>query len=312
MILRPTHNAVPDKVYVIINMGQSNAQGSAVKARLANTQFNYNGISTGYPTVRVAQAQYGTNPLVYRYYKPNPANTGMTIDIDRMALDIGSWVNYYDNSLGIHFGHVLSLSTKITDATGRKVYIIDCAVNGTSLISGAATGSPGTWNYTLRIAAIEYFLKRGIRDLRTLEPNKEIQLLTVDWWHGEQDAANGATTSAYQTAMLDFKAYIDAAINQTFNIKSHYVWNFVKISHNRNAAEALINTAFDNIVASVANCFAITVSSYPRRMDLTVAEASPITKASPNSVGSNDDEHGSYIMQLSAGELIYQNIVSLL
>jgi hypothetical protein len=320
------HDDSSDKAYVIFVLGQSNAAGRSEISRLANTQYNYKGISTGYPTVRVAQAQYVSNPSnVYIYYKGD----GSLIDTNLFP-DNGAWAAYSaatNATFDIHatiptanyFGPELSLATKIADATGKKVYIVKCAVGGTGLIFDTATSLPGVWNYVMSNLAMNYFIRRAARDLKIYDPGKKLVPLTVLWWQGEQDAINGASSATYQSEFAKLKTNIDNAILDSFNLRQSYLWNLVKLSYNRDAAETTINTAITNIVSANSDCRTIDISAYPRKFDLSTGEASPVT-ANPttgittptNSAGGVDNFHASYIGMLSVGELAYANISSLL
>lgn len=306
---------------VIIVLGQSNASGRAEVARLANTDYNYKGISTGYPSVRAGQAQYVTNPAnVYTYWKGNSKTSA------NLAADNGSWTAYTAGSNGNGnanfdlattgptynvFGSELSLATQLQESSGQEVYIIKCAVGGTSLTFNTTTTDPGTWNYTLRNVAAEFFIKRGMRDLRTFRPNTFFELAGVVWWQGEQDATDNVSAATYQSEFMGMKQVIDNAIKESFTIKKPYLWNMVKVSFNRNAAEGVINTALANVVAANSDCRLVNIDGYPRKMDLATDEASPVAvNYTSNSAGGADNEHSSYIAQLAAGELIFNNIQS--
>ncbi|MES2731732.1 MAG: sialate O-acetylesterase [Bacteroidota bacterium] len=309
------------KVYLLLSIGQSQCSGRAETARLANTNFNYKGIAAGYPTHRVAQAQYTTTPSnVYIYNKGNDKTNG------NIEADNGAWQAYTAGSndhidlaaapLFVNFGPELSLSTQLSDATGKAIYVAKFGVGGTALTNNTTTTDPGCWNYTLRYQAVEYILKRAVRDLRTAQPTKRIVFLGVLWMQGEQDATTAQTAATYEAEFNSLKRYVDNSIKETLNLRQPYPWILAKLSFNQDAAETVINTAITSIDTNNSDCYSIDLSSYPRKYDLTTTEATPVAKVAittgntpTNSVNGADNYHGSYIYQLAAGELTY-NIMS--
>lgn len=303
-------------VELVIILGQSNASGRGEVRRLGNTQYNYKGVSTGYPSTRTTQAQYDSLPSgIFIYAKP--ANTELTA----LALDNGEWQAYQAGVQGNCnwdlaavptykvFGPELSLSQMIKDSTGREVFIIKCARGGTSLTPGIGSETPGDWNNTLRQVAADYFIKRGVRDLKVLRPGKRINLSAVIWWQGENDAGAGVTAVNYQTQFNSLKSYLDNAIGETIALRHGYYWNLVKLDFNQTTNEATINTAFDAIASAKSDCKVIDISAYPRKFDLSTAEAVPVTKNfTLNSAGGADNNHSSYLSYLACGELVFQQI----
>lgn len=302
----------------ILVMGQSNADGRCTANRLANTSFNYKGIATGYPAARTTQDQYpyvsgDPTPGLKVYFKTQFAG-------DDQALDNGAW---YDYEIGLNNGHFnsnpahrigpeFSMGVKLNDLTGKNIWIIKCAYVGTALTNTITPNNPpGNWNNTNREIAIDYFVKRAVRDYKTANPGRRLRLLGIVWWQGENDANAGISTATYTTQFNSFKAYIEREVYGQFVIPAgkEPIWNLVRLNFYNNAAEGLINTALSNIVAANPRFYLVDSSPYPQCQELSVAEASPISVGSPNSAGTNDDAHSSYIAELAVGELCAQNVI---
>lgn len=304
--------------YCIIVMGQSNADGRCTANRLANTDFNYKGISTGYPSARTTEDQYP--------YSPGDATPGLKVYFktqftsDDQSLDNGAWYDYTIGTNNAHFGAVatyrigpeFSMGVKLNDLTGKPIYIIKVGYSATALTNTVTPFTPGNWNNTNRQIAIEYFVARAIRDYKAANPGRRLRLLAVNWWQGESDAQAGVSTATYTAQFNQFKEYITENIYGYFLVPAGLdpIWNIVKLNFANDAAEALINTALTNIVAANSGFHLVDSTPFPQCNDLTVAERAPIALGTPNSVGGQDNEHSSYIAQLAVGELCAQNIIN--
>jgi hypothetical protein len=303
----------PDVAYFIILMGQSNADGRREPTRLQNTQYNYKGIGAGYPSVRTTQAQYVASPSnVFIYYKSVASSDDMSVDVATwQAYTAGVNSSHDDNS----FGTELSCATRINDLTGKPVYIVKVAYGGTSLNTDTPSASqlaPGNWNPTNRYIAMEFYLRRAMRDFRTANPTVRPVLLAINWWQGENDAINGVGTATYESEFAALKTYIDARVRGEFviDVGSEPVWNITRLHFNLDAAEGLINTALDNIAAAYTDVEIIDAAPYPRGVDLTTAEAAPLPVGLPNADGGLDNNHTAYIGLLGIGEKQVDNIVT--
>lgn len=313
MILGRRTYTEPDKAYFVLLFGQSNADGRREPTRLQNTQYNYQGIGSGYPTVREGQPQYAANPSnVYVYWKSVQSSDDMTVDNAAwQAYVAGTNSSHDDNS----FGTELSCATRIQQHTGRPVYIVKIAYGGTSLYSktsSAAQFPPGNWNPTNRYIAMYYYLHRAMRDFRAANPNVRPVLTMINWWQGENDGINAVGTSNYQSEFEALKAYMDARVRGEFVIEpgKEPIWNLTKLHFNVNANEAAINTALQNVANANADTYIIDASPYPRGTELTAPMASPLAVGTPNADGGLDNLHTSYIGLLGIGESQYLNAVA--
>lgn len=296
-----------DVIYLKIQMGQSNAVGRAQSARLQNTMYNYEGISTGYPTARASQPQYPTNGIdtsIYIYSKDKSNNPS------GKELDNGSWVGYTptiagtDNVRNNEFCSFLSFGRKIKATTGKSIFCLKISWGATALSPLIATALPGSWASANVMIATQYYIQRAIRDLKALYPTRKIVLLPILWWQGETDGINNVSKADYKTYFLGFKKYIEKCIYQNLALDRPINWSIVKIHFTEDASETTIRDAQTELVSENANMFLINIDSYPKKNELTVDEASPITKGSEiNSEGGEDDRHMSYIGILAVGEL---------
>ena len=310
MILRGRNSNPPATADFILSLGQSHAMGRQEPTRLQNTQYNYKGIGAGYPTVRSGQGQYVLNPSgVYIYQKFLPG--GPT---DPTSVDDGSWAPYVagTNSTykGKAFGPELSCATRLSDHTGKDVYIVKCAFGGTGL-SSTCTGSspPGNWNNTVRAVAAEDYLRRAMRDFRTANPTLRPRLLGINWWQGEQDATEGKTSAVYQAQFALFRTYWQGIIQGLF-VEQDFAWNVTKLKYNEDANEATINGALTTIASTYADTYLVDATPYPQGNALTVSEAAPMAVGSPNTDGGTDNNHVSYIGLLGVGEYMADNIIA--
>jgi len=314
MIFGTRNPSEPEPIYLIILMGQSNGVGRQ-DGRLANTQFNYIGIADGYPTPRVSQPQYTATPSdVIIYYKP-------TLRTGNHSIDDGQWQAYEagvnsryptppatDNSKV--FGSELSLATLIQQATGKTLAIIKPAWQTTALSRGATSDLPGAWNDTSKFIAAEFYIRRGIRDLKLAYPDRRIVLLCVNWWQGESDSISGISSANYQAQFAEFKAYIDRVVGGLVVQDTRHIWNITRLDFFRTAAEGVINTAIDAIEAAYPDVYKVNAAGYPQSNDMTSAEAAPTPVGNPNANGWDDDDHNSYIAQLAMGERQFVNILT--
>lgn len=307
----------PEDALFVILLGQSNAAGYDVRARLANNDYNYKGISTGYPSVRSGQAQYvssGAVPGVKVYWKGNNPSTDQTLDNGAWA-DLTLGTNNVQNSGAFEgVGSELSLCTKLHEYTGKTIWLVKCGYPATGLASSInPAGTPGNWNNTNREIFVEYFLKRALRDFRSANPTLRPRLLCVNWWQGEHDALNSISTAGYKVHHNTLSAYIEKEAFGQFVVPSNKlpIWNLVKLRFHETAAETNINTAFSELVSENTRYRLVDCTSYPKTKELTSGQASPVAVniVGNNSAGRQDDNHQSYIAQLAAGELMAQNVI---
>lgn len=314
LIGRRLNPVPPERVLFILCMGQSNMDGRTISARLANTQYNYKGIADGYPAVRTTQGQYTTTPSgVYTYWKT-------LFPSDDQSLDNGSWQQLVIGTNNSHtgastadqVGPELSLCTRLREATGLEVRMVKIGFGATGLTNTITTSNaPGNWNNTNRFIAIEYYLKRAMRDFRAAFPNKRPVLVGINWWQGEKDANEGITQATYEAQFESLRQYITQEVYSQFVIQRPPIWNLVKLNYWQNAAEDTINAALAAIVAANSADFRLVDSQpYPTAAELTSAEAAPVAVGTPNSEGLNDDGHASYIAQLAVGERMADNILA--
>lgn len=298
-----------DEVYFVMLFGQSNADGRATAARLANASWNYRGIAAGYPAVRTTEGVYsGTPPNVYIYNKGNNAG------FNDQPTDNGAWEaieagvnNSHKGALTVgYFGVELSLATLLQEYSGKDVYIVKAGFFSTYLVSLPILASgPGTWQYTNRHIAMEFYLRRAMRDFRAANPTKRAVPLCVYWWQGENDAVEGRTANQYAADFTDMRAYMDGVIKECFVIDEGRdpLWIMSKLDFTQSAAEGVINTGITNYAAGAENVVVLDPAPYPRRSDLTTNEKLP------NDGGSSDNDHSSYIAMLAMGELAAQEVI---
>lgn len=316
-LLGSRYGTPPEEALFVFSNGQSNAVGYDVMERLANDDYNYKGISTGYPTQRSGQEQYpmsGVVPGVFIYFKTDdPA--------DDQSLDDGSWqplelgVNNCQNSGDFNgIGPDLSMCIKLHEYTGKDIYLIKCAYPGTALASSVTpTNPPGNWNNTNREIFINYFVKPALADFRAANPTIRPRLLAFNWWQGEHDALNSISTAGYKVHHNTLAAYWEEEVLGQFVTTTTQlpIWNLTKLRFRENAAEDDINDALTELVAEHSRYYLVDCSPYPQTEELTADEAAPIAVSTVgnNSAGREDDNHNSYIAQLAVGELWAQNII---
>jgi hypothetical protein len=208
------------------------------------------------------------------------------------------------------------------DGTVGTTYVVAGLITGRELLSnleniGKVTGLsrsltnsqlPGNWNNASREVAVEYYLKRAVRDLRIAYPTRRLKLLAVNWWQGENDGAGNIPSADYQRQFLEMKNYVDKAIAGLFVQDKKHIWNLTKLDYNRNAGEATINSAIDALAAAYDDIYTVNAAGYPQSDELSPSEASPVAVGAPNANGWTDDNHSSYISMLAVGEQQFANI----
>ncbi len=290
-------------VYLIFMIGQSNSVGWASASRLANTKYNYRGISEGYPTVRTSQAQYtGTPSNVKIYYKP----VNYVDPLSLYLADNGEWQAYQAGvnsaTAAGNFGAELSFAQKILDARpNAKVYIVKAGI-GNTVLNPKGVMEPGNWSNTLDTIATKYYLDRAIRDLKIELPDARIIFPGVFWWQGEGDSEK-LTREQYMNYFMDnLKSDIDKHIHSKYPEFGEYLWVVTQLNYRLTSGEDSINLGFRNLSKKYADIKLASAIGYPRRQELTTDEAAPV------SITVADDKHSSYIGQLAVGEQ-YFNII---
>lgn len=290
-------------VYLLFMIGQSNSVGWASASRLANTKYNYRGISEGYPAVRTSQAPYtGTPPNVKIYYKP----VNYVDPLSLYIADNGEWQAYKAGvnsaTAAGNFGAELSFAQKILDARpNAKVYIVKAGI-GNTVLNPNGVMKPGNWSNTLDTIATKYYLDRAIRDLKIELPDARIIFPGVFWWQGEGDSEKLSKEQYMNYFMDNLKSDIDKHIHSKYPEFGEYPWVVTQLSYRLTSGEDSINLGFRNLSEKYADIKLASAIGYPRRQDLTADEADPI------SITVADDKHSSYIAQLAVGEQ-YFNII---
>jgi len=311
------HVTVPDSnIYVVIILAQSNGVGRAQSARIANPYYNYKGIATYYPDTSTIRGRYVTRPNnTYIYFKDQSKSANHNLDNGQWRLDTAG-VNSATDNTRPEFGLDIPLGTYINDSTSKKVFFIKAAWGDTRLTDTTSSDATvGTWNNTNRNLASYYYISRGIRDLRTLYPTKRIVLVSIIWWQGEADANLHVTKSAYKTAFVSLKSFIETNLKQDLWVTGNTPnWQLVKINFYQTVYETLIRDALTELSDELYDVDLIDIDAYPQKEDLTNTvgvfdESSPLAKGSPiNADGGDDDRHQSYIAQFAAAEKIGANI----
>lgn len=313
MIFGSSNRPVLPKIRVVLLKGQSNAVGRHDGSRIENEDYAYKGISTEYPAARTTQEVYTTTPenvLTYHkdlfYYDDQSADDGVLVPYEagvnsapKTATSIQFW------------GSELSCATLLQEATGDLVVIVKAAWNSTGLTSTLVDSqAPGNWNNACRTIAVEYYLKRAIRDIRIAYPDHRIEVNAVNWWQGENDGSNAVSSATYQSQFASLKSYVDKAIAGLVvqELGRKHIWNLTLLDFARNANEATIRSALTAIADANDDVYTVDAAGYPQSDELSSAEASPVAVGSPNANGWTDDNHSSGIAQLAVGELQFANI----
>ena len=290
-------------VYLIFMIGQSNSVGWASASRLANTKYNYRGISKGYPAVRTSQESYTrTPPNVKIYYKP----VNYPSPLSEYIADNGEWQAYVAgvNSATApdNFGAELSLAQNISDLRpNAKVYIVKAGVGNTVLAPNSVM-KPGNWSNTLDTIATKYYLDRAMRDLKKELPDARIIFPGVFWWQGEGDSEK-LTREQYMRYFMDnLKSDIDKHIHSKYPEFGEYPWVVTQLKYRLTSGEDSINLGYRNLSEKYGDIKLASAIGYPRRQELTADEFGAV------SITVADDKHSSYIAQLAVGEQ-YFNII---
>jgi len=304
--------------YCIISMGQSNAEGLAQSERLANTLYNYKGIRAGWPSTRVAQAQYVTNPASVHIYDKSAAAGA------ELFLDNGAWEAYVmgtnsRNVVGVSnsvcFGVEGILAQGIVDRTGAPVCIIKATFPGVGLLPTTLNTMPGPYNNVARTVAGRAYIERAVRDFAAYMPGYRMMLVNVLWWQGESDANVGVTGAQYRPEFDLLYQYTTSITQGCFVIPTgrEPIWSIGKLDFYRTAAEDDINTAMVAEVAERSNAYFID-DHYGKSLqkdELTGTQDDPLTKGAPNNAsGVPDDDHSNYIAIQIAAEEILANLIA--
>lgn len=183
-------------VPVVIMLGQSNTDGRG-------TATEVSGLSG-----------YDFTDKVKIYNKPiirNPANVTINHNSDGVweDLSIGNSqvVSPVDaNGIGPEFGIATKWVDEVYGSNPTPLYIIKCAVGGTSIYPNA-TSVDNNWSNAadqLRELAIVNIINPAIRDLKSQGLNPKI--IGLVWGQGESDADNSTSANSYESnlrSMLD-------------------------------------------------------------------------------------------------------------
>jgi len=308
-------------VPLIVNLGQSNNDGNAQSERLANTLWNFKGISdVAWGTTRTTEAQYVTNPAgVKIFFKQR--GTGN----QEWHTNNGVWQDYVmgtnsRNRLSAgqatYFDHSAITAQQIIDIRGGEVAILKPSFPGTSLAVNATNSiEPGNWLNVCRTIATEAYLKRAATAFTTYRPGQTLKPVAINWWQGEGDANNSRTTAQYTADFLSMYNSVNAVINSSYpiSVTEPPVWNLIAIDV-RTAEGDQINNALIALAASLPRCYYVNIHIGKTlwKQELTVAQASPLTKGindvTVNAAGGIDDKHSNHIAHQLIGEQIRKNI----
>lgn len=262
---------------VIFDMGQSNSGGRAIAERLD--------CST---------------------YSPTPTSSYIYNKTDYSDTDNGNWeateagVNTSDSDINTtynYFGAEISLQQKIYDRLKSNSYYIKCSDGSTSLaISWNVNTVDGLFD-----KATQNFYDVAISKLALLHPTKAIRIVAILWHQGEADATDQDKIDAYAVNLEAFingvRGYATPLNNAPFII--------TKLNFAQNAAEATINTIFDNAASTMSDVYTIDISDLPQKRELTTEEKCSVVPPL------SDDRHASYLAQIGKGERIFNKIVEL-
>nr|WP_257215152.1 sialate O-acetylesterase [Sphingomonas sp. R-74633] len=262
---------------MVLLLGQSNANGYAQTAQLANA------LNPGYVL----------NPAkVHIYYKDGRANPDLTADN-------GQWQDYRagtnsdtNASPKDQFGPELALANRLVVATGNEVYVIKGTLNGTGLAPNAPTISPGTWTDATAGITMNYFYKRALRDLKTARPGVTIRFRGVLWWQGEADAAGGIPGADYAHYFKSMRGYVDSIVGADF---TGYPWALIGVNYSATPEEAAVNAELCGIAAADAKAFYFPSLGQLRNIELSPAQSAPLP-VDPS------DKHIGWMGQLVVGE----------
>lgn len=323
-----SHTADPPEVaYAVALWGQSNNDGSAVSERLLG-DFGYKGILDGYPLARTALAPV---PALYDRTRSDIHIYNLQrTDENAFRADDGVWEQYAATNTGNarnravrnadgRYGCELALATQIADYTGKEVFIIKPAWGATAL-NRTDTGAslPGPWlNEAMQIA--DLYFSRSVRDFATYRPGVRLKFVTLHGWQGERDATQGVSQATHYANLNLLMPYLKRSIYSNFVIETGQepLFQLTKLKANLTPAEDVISAALlqwvndDTTLRRFIDVDGLTGEDFPKLEDLTVAEAAPLAKGSPNNaLGYPDDLHASHIFVNAVGEAAFNNLVS--
>lgn len=307
-------------VPALFDLGQSNGDGNAQSERLANTLWNYKGISNNvWPTTRVAEAQYVTNPSGVDIFN-NQHGSGF----QDWFTPTGAWQPYVmgTNSRNrtftgqdTYFGMSAIAAQYTQDVTAGNVAIIKPSFPGVGLLNTTSSIDPGPWLNICTTIATQAYIKPAAALYSAYRSGAILYPAAINWWQGEGDANAAVSTAAYKAGMLTMMNTVNFFINAYYPIRVQPIWNLVAIDV-RTANGNLINTALSQLATDIPTVRYIDVHLGKSlwKNELTVAQASPLTKGindvTPNAAGGLDDDHSNYIAQQLVGETIAKNVIA--
>lgn len=269
----PSRVRASDFVFVIMDMGQSNAIGRAESDRLALTT-------------------YPEKPAkVNIYFKPDYTTT---LNGAFQAYQAGVNTEEPDQSSTLRmFSHSLALGAKLRDYTGNSTYIIPAGDGGTALEQNLTSPdwSPASVGECFQIFMQRYY-NVAMATVLALHPTKQVKVVIL-WSQGETDATDGTATTDYATNFDNFYSSVRGlAITYQSYIQAA-PWIVSSLNYLQTANETTINGVFDSFAAGtgLGNLFVVDMSAQPRKVDLTTGEKGGFTPTA------SDDEHLSYIAQ---------------
>lgn len=269
-------NTASDFVFVILDMGQSNAIGRAEADRLALTTY----------------PERPSN--IYIYYKSD--YTVAAGSFNNMQAGTNTFEPDLSASFRLFSGSIIE-AQRLRDLTGNRCYVIPAGDGGTALEQNLT--SPD-WSPLSAaecfVIFLDRFFEQAMPSIIATHPGKTIAVL-INWSQGETDASDGTATANYAT---NFAAFYTAVRART--AYSAYLtaapWCVPLLNYMQTAGETTINSVFTAFAAAhSSNFFTFDLSAYPRKVDLSVAQKGGYTPTA------SDDEHQSYIGQIAKGEL---------
>lgn len=258
--------------------GQSNMTGIATP-RLANT--------LDYPT-------YSATPEgVYIYAK------GPTASLADQQADNGQWQPLvmgannglpYNVGLPDFMGLEMTLGPTMRDLTGKPVYIIKAAFNGTGITSTLQyTNPPGNWNNTNRTIFYINHVKPALLQFRKDNPGMVPVWVGHLWWGGEKDVQKQVSKVTFKTQFQSMMNYmLDSGATQF----GHYPRSVHVMGLNAwsNTNEVLLTQGLAEKCDENGWVFWPT-TIYKKNAQLTAVECAPVPKGCLNSTGACDDTH---------------------
>lgn len=264
-------------VFVILDMGQSNAIGRAESDRLALRTLS----------------DHPNNISIF--YKPDYTSTANGAFQPYLA---GSNTEEPDQGASLRlFSGSLALAAKCRDYTDNPVYIIPAGDGGTALEQNLTNpdwdpDSTGECFQTF----LEYYFDRAMNIILAAHPTNDIKVI-INWSQGETDAANGTATTNYATNFAAFYAAVRAHGSHSAYLTAA-PWYVTLLDYLQTSGETTINGVFTSFASGTGagQLYTIDVSDMPRKVDLSVAEKGGFTPTA------SDDEHLSYLGQIARGE----------